>query len=67
MELLSWKRLDLHAKPVIFLNLNGFWERLLRPDPTTACAEGMTPPPASWMPTSASTRSKRPIIAMKTG
>ena len=26
VELLSWKRLDLHAKPVIFLNINGFWE-----------------------------------------
>lgn len=26
VELLSWKRLDLHAKPVIFLNLNGFWD-----------------------------------------
>ncbi len=23
IEVLSWKRLDLHAKPVIFLNLNG--------------------------------------------
>jgi uncharacterized protein (TIGR00730 family) len=28
VELLSWKRLDLHAKPVIFLNINGFWESL---------------------------------------
>ncbi len=26
VELLSWKRLDLHSKPVIFLNVNGFWE-----------------------------------------
>ena len=26
VELLSWKRLDLHGKPVIFLNINGFWE-----------------------------------------
>ena len=26
VELLSWKRLDLHAKPVIFLNLDGFWD-----------------------------------------
>ena len=25
VELLSWKRLDLHQKPVVFLNLNGFW------------------------------------------
>ena len=28
VELLSWKRLDLHGKPVIFLNINGFWETL---------------------------------------
>jgi uncharacterized protein (TIGR00730 family) len=26
VELLSWKRLDLHGKPVIFLNIGGFWE-----------------------------------------
>jgi hypothetical protein len=26
VELLSWKRLDLHGKPVIFLNVDGFWE-----------------------------------------
>lgn len=29
IELLSWKRLDLHAKPVIFLSIDGFWEPLL--------------------------------------
>ncbi|WP_298745443.1 TIGR00730 family Rossman fold protein [uncultured Brevundimonas sp.] len=29
IEVLSWKRLDLHAKPVIFLNLDGFWDALL--------------------------------------
>ncbi len=28
IELLSWKRLDLHGKPVIFLNINGFWDTL---------------------------------------
>lgn len=28
IELLSWKRLDLHAKPVIFLNILGFWDSL---------------------------------------
>ena len=42
IELLSWKRLDLHAKPVIFLNLNGFWENyfaLIR----HSVEEGMTP------------------------
>jgi len=26
VELLSWKRLDLHGKPVIFLNVDGFWD-----------------------------------------
>ena len=25
VELLSWRRLDLHKKPVIFLNTNNFW------------------------------------------
>lgn len=43
VELLSWKRLDLHQKPVVFLNLNGFWEgffALMR----HSVEEGMTPP-----------------------
>lgn len=42
VELLSWKRLDLHHKPVIFLNQNGFWENffaLMR----HSVDEGMTP------------------------
>jgi hypothetical protein len=42
VELLSWKRLDLHAKPVIFLNLDGFWETffaMMR----HSVAEAMTP------------------------
>lgn len=42
VELLSWKRLDLHSKPVIFLNLNGFWENffaMMR----HSVEEGMTP------------------------
>ncbi|QBX38038.1 TIGR00730 family Rossman fold protein [Brevundimonas sp. S30B] len=42
VELLSWKRLDLHAKPVIFLNIDGFWDgffALMR----HSVAEGMTP------------------------
>lgn len=42
IEVLSWKRLDLHRKPVIFLNVDGFW------DPLVAVLEhsigvGMTP------------------------
>jgi uncharacterized protein (TIGR00730 family) len=42
VELLSWKRLDLHQKPVVFLNLNGFWDgffALMR----HSVEEGMTP------------------------
>jgi uncharacterized protein (TIGR00730 family) len=42
IEVLSWKRLDLHSKPVIFLNLNGFWEPLLAVL-EHSIAEGMTP------------------------
>lgn len=26
VELLSWRRLDLHAKPIVFVNLKGYWE-----------------------------------------
>jgi hypothetical protein len=43
VELLSWKRLDLHAKPVVFLNIDGFWEtffELMR----HSVSQGMTPP-----------------------
>ena len=43
VELLSWKRVDLHHKPVVFLNLNGFWNGffdLMK----HSVAEGMTPP-----------------------
>ncbi|MBW8880700.1 MAG: TIGR00730 family Rossman fold protein [Asticcacaulis sp.] len=25
IELMSWRRLDLHKKPIIMLNINGFW------------------------------------------
>jgi uncharacterized protein (TIGR00730 family) len=28
IELLSWKRMDLHAKPVVFVNPQGFWDPL---------------------------------------
>jgi uncharacterized protein (TIGR00730 family) len=28
VELLSWRRLDLHAKPVVFYNPRGFWDPL---------------------------------------
>lgn len=42
VELLSWKRLDLHAKPVVFLNMEGFWDGLFALMKHTV-AEGMTP------------------------
>ncbi len=42
IELLSWKRLDLHAKPIIFLNIKGFWDTLILLLEHTV-AEGMTP------------------------
>jgi len=28
VELLSWRRLDLHRKPIVFANLDGFWNPL---------------------------------------
>ncbi len=43
VELLSWKRLDLHAKPVIFLNIDGFWDSFFKLVEDTVKA-GMTPP-----------------------
>ncbi|MFC0634339.1 LOG family protein [Brevundimonas balnearis] len=42
IELLSWKRLALHDKPVIFLNLRGFWNDLLAMIRHNV-QEGMTP------------------------
>lgn len=42
IELLSWKRLDLHHKPVVFLNVGGFWEDLFRLM-AHSVASGMTP------------------------
>ena len=26
VELMSWRRLDLHRKPILFLNAKGFWQ-----------------------------------------
>ncbi len=43
IELLSWKRLDLHGKPVIFLNINGFWDTLFMLMKESV-ASGFTPP-----------------------
>lgn len=28
IELMSWRRLDLHRKPIVFLNMDGFWAPL---------------------------------------
>ncbi len=28
-EVLTWAQLDLHAKPIILLNVNGYWNPLL--------------------------------------
>ena len=42
IEVLSWKRLDLHSKPVVFLNINGFWDALLAVM-EHSIQEGMTP------------------------
>lgn len=42
IELLSWKRLDLHAKPIIFLNINKFWDSLFILIQHSV-QEGMTP------------------------
>jgi len=30
IELMSWRRLALHRKPIVFLNPDGFWEPLFR-------------------------------------
>ena len=43
IELLSWARLGLHAKPVIFLNGDGFWDPLIALIEHTVRA-GFTPP-----------------------
>ncbi|HEY0438146.1 MAG TPA: TIGR00730 family Rossman fold protein [Phenylobacterium sp.] len=43
VELLSWRRLDLHAKPVVFWNPNGFWTTLFALFQHTV-DEKLTPP-----------------------
>lgn len=43
VELLSWRRLDLHAKPVVFYNPDGFWETLFAAFQTGVDAN-LTPP-----------------------
>jgi len=65
VELLSWKRLDLHAKPIIFLNINGFWETFFALMQHSV-AEGMTPPSflQAWV---VCDTVEEAIIAMATG
>ncbi|MFC3069627.1 LOG family protein [Phenylobacterium soli] len=43
VELLSWRRLDLHAKPVVFYNPRGFWAPLFQLFQMTV-DENLTPP-----------------------
>ncbi|MGR4865903.1 LOG family protein [Caulobacter sp. LARHSG274] len=43
IELLSWRRLDLHRKPIIFHNPRGFWDPLFALLRHTI-DEGLTPP-----------------------
>ena len=43
VELLSWRRLDLHAKPVVFYNPRNFWKPLYETFQMTV-DENLTPP-----------------------
>ncbi len=29
MEIITWRQLDLHKKPVIIMNVRGYWDNLL--------------------------------------
>lgn len=42
VELLSWRRLDIHGKPIVFLDLKNYWEPLFELIDHTVAA-GMTP------------------------
>ena len=54
VELLSWRRLDLHGKPVVFYNPDGFWEPLFNLFQHTV-DQHLTPPSfmQSWVAVSA--------------
>jgi hypothetical protein len=43
VELLSWRRLDLHQKPIVFHNPDGFWDPLFALIRHTI-DQGLTPP-----------------------
>lgn len=51
VELVSWRRLDLHRKPIVFLNQDGFWEPFFRLIAHTV-AERVSP---DWLASSWST------------
>ncbi len=46
VELMSWRRLDLHRKPIVFLNMDGFWEPYYRL--IESCIDAKVCPP--WLP-----------------
>ena len=46
IELISWRRLNLHAKPIVFVNLNDFWSPFFKLIDHTV-AHNLTPP---WLP-----------------
>jgi len=46
VELMSWRRLDLHRKPIVFLNQDGFWNSLFHFIDHTV-AERVSP---EWLP-----------------
>lgn len=46
IELISWRRLNLHAKPIVFVNLNDFWSPFFALINHTV-AHNLTPP---WLP-----------------
>lgn len=49
VELISWRRLELHAKPIVFLSLKGFWDPFFALVDRTV-EEDLTPAwlPATW-------------------
>jgi uncharacterized protein (TIGR00730 family) len=46
VELMSWRRLELHYKPIVFVDLNGFWQPFFRLIEHTV-NEKLTP---AWLP-----------------
>ena len=42
IELMSWRRLNLHLKPIWFVNVDGFWDALIELFQTNV-SSGMTP------------------------